>query len=335
MLNIFLFAAMTFLLSPASVVKVLLGEAKSPEYDTLILGESHGECDFDPFLLSEKTGTNAINLSKASMPVTNLYYILAEANTHKQYKTVIIDMSITYWTIGREDGSGKDGNLLWRLTGRNRLDYIWNCSLKDNFNMIFGDYLLNTKTIKQIPQNVKVKLSKAYKEADESAVQAIYEVLRLSERFEYRGRGFRYGIGYFEEEWPSSQQFDKSAVRDENIHAFERIVEYCKENGIELICVQVALPPYRLKNEKLDDVHDFFADLCEKYDVTFYDMDYLKAGYLDRTDNDYVDLDGHMMGELAERHTAVLADILNAENTEDFFYKSYDEVLAHLEGGAQ
>jgi hypothetical protein len=116
-------------------------------------------------------------------------------------------------------------------------------------------------------------------------------------------------------------------VKQENIKAFNRIVKYCKSNDIELFCIQSALPPYRIENENLDDVHEYFTQLCKKYDTPFYDMTYLKQEYLNRTDDDYVDLDGHMLGELAERYSKVLGDVLIADDNEDYFYNDYDEVL--------
>ena len=43
-----------------------------------------------------------------------------------------------------------------------------------------------------------------------------------------------------------------------------------------------------------------------------------------------VDLDGHMMGELADRQSAVLGQILISENKEAFFYDNYNDVLKQL-----
>jgi len=80
----------------------------------------------------------------------------------------------------------------------------------------------------------------------------------------------------------------------------------------------------------MDDVHEYFAELCGEYGVPFYDLNYLKDEYLSRTDDDYVDLDGHMMGELADRQSAVLGQILISKDKKAFFYDNYDDVLSHL-----
>lgn len=44
------------------------------------------------------------------------------------------------------------------------------------------------------------------------------------------------------------------------------------KNGYNITCVQSALPPSRLINENnMDDVHEYFIKLCDKYGVPFYD----------------------------------------------------------------
>lgn len=120
-------------------------------------------------------------------------------------------------------------------------------------------------------------------------------------------------------------------IKGENLEAFENIVDYCEKNNIELICVQSALPPSRLKNENMDDVHEYFIKLCDKYGVPFYYLNYLKSEYLSRTDDDYVDIDGHMMGELADKQSVVLSRLLLDNNKSLYFYDDYNEVLEHLD----
>ena len=70
--------------------------------------------------------------------------------------------------------------------------------------------------------------------------------------------------------------------------------------------------------------------MCGEYNVPFYDLNYLKDEYLSRTDDDYVDLDGHMMGKLAERQSMVLGQILISDNKEVFFYDNFEDVMNHL-----
>lgn len=327
--NLIVVLSLTFMLAQPSVLKILLKEAKNAKCDTLIIGESHGETSYDPYVMSDVTGNQSFNLSRRLMPVANLCYIMEEANVNGQYKRVILDLDPSYWDDDHKGTFGSDTNLLFRLTGSRRFYYVKNILAKDNYNDTFADYNFRATTIKKIPMNVKCKINKAYWKCDDTFVENIYYTTGVADNFEYKGRGFRYGLKKSGVEWPS-WDFDESNIKEENIEAFKKIVKYCKDNDIELICVQSALPPYRVQNENMDEVHEYFTELCSEYQVPFYDLNYLKNEFLSRTDDDYVDLDGHMMGELADRQSAVLGQILISENKEAFFYDNYDDVLNNL-----
>lgn len=327
--NLIVVVSLIFMLAQPSVLKILLKEAKNEKCNTLIIGESHGETSYAPYVMSDVTGEQVFNLSRRLMPVVNLSYIMEEANANGQYKRVILDLDPSYWDEDHKGTFGSDTNLLFRLTGSRWFDYVKNVLAKDNYNDTFADYNFKASTIKKIPMNIKCKINKAYWKCDDTFVESIYFTTGVADNFKYKGRGFRYGLKKSGIEWPS-WDFNESNIKQENIEAFKKIVKYCKDNYIELVCVQSALPPYRLQNENMDKVHEYFTELCSEYQVPFYDLNYLKDEYLSRTDDDYVDLDGHMMGELADRQSAVLGQILISENKEAFFYDNYDDVLKYL-----
>lgn len=329
--NFIVVVLLTLTLAQPSGLKLLMKEAKTGDYDTLIVGQSHGSSGYDPYVLSEQTGDHVINLSRRLQPVVNLKFIVEEitASDH-QYKRVIWDVDPTYWDDDNSGTFGMDTNLLFRLTGSRWIDYVGNILLEDNYNDAFADYGLNAGTIKKIPRNLKAKCKMPYLKGDESAMPIALAAVLTDGNYEYRGRGFIYNLKKSGVEW-GSFTFDESSVKEENLEAFRETVEYCNKNGIELICVESAVSPYRLQTENMDDVHDFFSNLCTTYNVPFYDLNYVKAEYLSRTDDDYVDLDGHMMGELADRQSEVLGQILISDDKESFFYDTYEEVLDHLE----
>ena len=115
--NLIVIVSLTFALAQPSVLKVLVKEAKNGEYNTLIVGESHGETSYDPYVISDITGSQTINLSRRLMPVVNLSYIMEEANAKGQYKRVILDLDPSYWDDDHKGTFGTDTNLLCRLTG--------------------------------------------------------------------------------------------------------------------------------------------------------------------------------------------------------------------------
>lgn len=138
--NLIVVVSLTFMLAQPSVLKILLKEAKNAECDTLIIGESHGETSYDPYVMSDVTGNQVFNLSRRLMPVANLCYIMEEANVNGQYKRVILDLDPSYWDNDHKGTFGSDTNLLFRLTGNRWVDYIKNILMKDNYNDTFADY---------------------------------------------------------------------------------------------------------------------------------------------------------------------------------------------------
>ena len=325
--NLLVAWSMTLTLAQPSAVKVLLKEAKGGTYDTLFLGQSHGTMAWNPYIYSSEMGHEALNLNVRLMPLEDVYYILLESDKDRQYDTVILDIDPSYWSDVFTQVGGMDTNLFPHLTGVRQISYLTNVLWDQQWNMALFDYQLTRTGILKSANVLKSKLNLPYMTASVSSLDATYEVIGLTTKYRNAGRGFLYGYHESGIAWPT-WKFDASSVREEKIATFEKMVRYCRERNIELVCVQSALPPYRLIHENMDEVHDYFSQLCGAYGVPFIDMNYARG--LSRTDGDYVDLDGHMMGQLADRHTKLLCDILKAEDQEQFFFKTYDEVLEGL-----
>jgi hypothetical protein len=327
-INIFITVTLTIMFAQPSALKVLMKEAKGNEYDTLIMGESLGESAINPYVLSNLTGCTAYNLSRRIMPVVDFEYVLKEVNTGKHYNRVILELDYTYLTKNHTGYAGTDTNLLLRLTGVRRLEYIYKVLMNDNYNDSFSDFTVSIAYIKRIPKILKAKFNIDYIESKEESIPNTYSIIGI-DNFVYIGRGFRYGVGKSDSEWELSY-FEASEVKAENLKSFNRLVEYCNKNGIELICIQSALNSYRIKGENLGDVHEYLTDLCRKHNIEFYDLNYVKKEYFNPDDDKYVDLAGHMLGELADEQTEILAKILNANDKDIYFYDSYEEVLDNL-----
>jgi len=141
--------------------------------------------------------------------------------------------------------------------------------------------------------------------------------------FRYRWiKGYRYdettvdqdSIKNFNEIY-SFQNTDVSEVKLN--YYFNKFIELCRKNAIELICVRSAYPPSRLKLNTEDDVRDYFHQACSDKNIPFIDFNYIaseKYKYLDSDFSDY----HHMNFRGAQKITKHLSEILKKRINGEF-----------------
>ena len=329
--NLAVVGLMEFVLTDPSVVEIYLEDIHENEYDTLIIGTSHGETGFDPFMMSEATNSKVFNASRRLMPVIDQYYLLKTANRKGTVKTVYYELDPTYFNSTQPIKTHDDTCMLRHAGALDRLEYAVRYLWDENYNFALFHYVFDMKTLKKVPAIVKSKLLLRSLPPDER-IRGIYKFLNISENFDYMGRGFRYGRAKdpqadlaFE---PMS--FSPDAVDPLYLEAFHDMVRYCRKEDIRLVCVISALPEKRLREENHAAAHEYFSALCDDYGVEFYDMNYLHPHLLPRTTQDYTDLDGHMMGTLAQRQTAMLIELEQSPACEAFFTEDFDALLTEL-----
>lgn len=315
--------AMGFVLTDPSIVKIYLEDIRKNEYDTLIIGTSHGETGFDPFLMSEELDAKVFNASRRLMPVIDQYYLLKTANRKGTVKTVYYEIDPAYWNSTQPIKTHDDTCMLRHSSLVDRLEYTGRYLMSENYNYALFNYVFDMKTLKKAPAILRSKLTLRSLPPDDR-IRSIYEFLGISKNFDYMGRGFRYGL---EKDPQADLTFEPLVFSAENVapdtrYAFEDMVRYCREEGIRLVCMISALPEKRLLEENHYAAHEYFEGLCKEQGVEFYDMNYLADGRLNRTPADYTDLDGHMMGGLASRQTQLLIEIEKAEDRDSFFVRN-------------
>ena len=77
---------------------------------------------------------------------------------------------------------------------------------------------------------------------------------------------------------------------------FQKIVEFCKKNNIELTCVTTTITPKAALDGVSEETGRWFANLCSQNGVRYIDFNLVSLDELERTDDDFADWEGHMMG---------------------------------------
>ena len=329
--NLLIACAMNFVLTDPSIVRIYLEDIEQNDYDTLIIGTSHGETGFDPFLMSEGLDAKVFNASRRLMPVPDLYYLLKTANAGGSLKTVYYELDPTYWNAVMQIKTHDDTCMLRHASIPDRIEYAAKYLMGENYNYTLFPYNFDMKTLKKAPGIVRSKVLLSDLPPDER-IRGIYSFLNISKNFDYIGRGFRAGR---EKDPLADETFEPLFFAPENIapeyhDAFSDMVRYCREEAIRLVCVVSALPEKRLVEENYPAAHEYFRRLCDENGVKFFDMNALRPGLLPRTPEDYTDLDGHMMGELARRQTQLLIELEKARDREAFFVNDLSAALTTL-----
>lgn len=332
---LFVFLSNFILLKP-SILKMKIQEIseankKNEPYDFIMMGQSLIAAGMDPEIVDKKLGVNSYNCAIGMEQITTLNYLLEEiANTDK-IKTIVLGLNATYWTGADSDGYGT-GVFEFATNFRTKIKYFFNYFIYKPFTYL-SMCDLNSSTLLNIPIYLKIKTDKLYRYPNDETLEWANIVLADNDRqthncYIFKPRGFNYGI----ELRPESNAyyrpliFSDNDVHEDKIASFVTFVENCKKRNINLICTSSAMSPHRLREENYSEVHDYFKSLCEQNHVPYYDMTYAKD-LKDRTDNDYLDWDGHMMGPMAENQTELLCDVLQSENPEEFFFTNYSELL--------
>lgn len=326
LVNILTAALLHFVLTPPAKVGIYLKEMQRDTYSSAVVGQSHTTMGIDPYQLDNENG-KCFNLSYMQIPVRNLYYSIKEANSIHHLDRVYFELSSFYFcnaNVGKT--TGKNINMFSYLTGKTQLDYFWNCMFQQDYAQALFDYRFSMKAVKEIPETLREKCTANYLSARDWSPTTTDRIAKGDEISAYCGRGFSYAFAKKEAPY-SIVQFSEEDIDAESLEYFYKTVQYCKDNNIELIYFISALPPYRLKNENHDAVHKYFSKLCAEENVRFLDGNYIKQEFMPRSDDDFMDMDGHMMGYLAENQTRMFLEILNSEHPDRYFYETYEEVL--------
>lgn len=336
---VFLMSLCDYLFAPSGYIRFILHEVNSTQedYDTIILGSSHGRSAINPEKIDEQLGWNTINYSIPGSTVKDSYYLLKEACEKNDVKRVIMDVDYQYWFSGQPKGEFGEPFIYTQMKfSKAKLEYMLdNMSTMDIRNFVSKrcNYKCSLSTIKN---NLILKSKASYKN---------YEIEGADVRDAdgpYIGRGFfsRHVSGYE----PGGEWVIQHWAGRENggldmdvVSYFGRMKEYCDDNGIELICITSPITPSSMKRLGMSKVYQTFeSDLFNAWNVPYYDFNLAKMSVLPRTDKDYGDLEGHMGGNLAEQYSTMLGKLLKDKeagtlDSNSYFYSSYNEMYQNME----
>lgn len=327
-------AAFDYGFGQVGYVRYIIHEVDNPKenYDTIVLGASHARSAIDPQKFDDKLGTNSLSMAIPGEIIKDSYYLLKESARNNNIKKVILDIDYQYWFEPQREGYSNESFIYSQLSWTSPVKWQYLFDNMDNLDVRYAftkrlSYLCSPTGL---TTNIRHKNSQDYKDNN------IYNLDVADANGPYIGKGFFSrvtngelpgGLDYVNT-W-SDVAFDdiSGLITDE----FDKIYNYCKDNNIELICVTSPIAPSAMKILNMDVVDNKMQELFNKYDVTYYNFNKARLDVLPRFDVDFGDYEGHMGGELGEKYSEVLAQVLydHEHGTVDmskYFYSSFDEM---------
>ncbi|MFI3213835.1 MAG: hypothetical protein R3Y24_10870 [Eubacteriales bacterium] len=315
--------------------------------DVLFLGSSH--CFRS--LVSEELDViyekNTFNAGSSSQKLDASYVILQEVGKNNELEEVYLEL---YYGMALESEYSQRTELGSTYTVSNNLKesfdkaiFLIKASGSDYYP---NSFLLPRRYIGNLQFGIMYDI---IKKKSESNYQN-YEYIEVGTSV-YIGQGFigsenyiENGIVFMEQE---NQAIEDNIFKNDYINSLFQIIEYCKENNIQLILFSAPVTDFRLSNIEYDNYIEQVERLLQDTEIPYIDFNLCKEDFLNlEIKTDFYD-EHHLNSSGAEKFSKAFAEIFANKNDpheavqvegasniylpEEYFYSSYEEKFENLE----
>lgn len=270
--------------------------------DVLFLGSSHVFRCYDTTIADEILGMKTYNAGSASQGMNTSYFLLKEICEYHDVKRVFLDTYYGIANIPENDSQVYTVSDYMRI-GKNKTDLLLS---NGGLTTLFSGYITANRGSYNIVRNVRSNFSPI---DDYSSVSF--------ENEEYRGEGFVYSFETCDSEddniyksYAGSHDLSAECPVSELYEEYLlKIIEYCKENNIELVLVNQPMPrkttDYVLGYE---NYVNYIRAIADESGIMYLNFDLYK-GDMGLTMADYSD-GGHLNGQGAEKYTEFFCNLI-------------------------
>ena len=289
-----------------SYVRIMMHQIKTQEYDTLILGASHGLNGISPKVLEEKTGKKTMNLCLGGEYPRDAYYLLKLACEKSIPEAVVYELDFGYFCTP-EGQRGDFNRIFYEMPlSRTKAEYFLAKEAELDFRAALFPWFYYRNQFRNAKEIIGVKQGEDYKHYG-------------AEAFQSEGQSYADGFlrntpvpGMKPEELTLWEEDEKNK---DSFQYFEKLVSFCRKQGIELLVVTTPVPREALEKygENFKQADEFFSEYFKELGVEY--KNYNRKGQeikdFDDSLNAFTDYEGHMNFQQAEVFSTQLA--------EDFF----------------
>lgn len=297
--------AMDIILYPCTYTRNDVHSATTQQHDVILLGSSNGKMNINPDTLVSGTDKTAFNLCAGGQYPVDSYYLARLIMEKQDPKTIIFELDPGYIMTEKEKGNNYLLFFHEFPLSRSKLEYaadtLMDCDFRSAF-FPFYEYSLQSE-LPRVADNLDQKLKGEYKIDN------------------FKGKAQEYHENGWIEKYPVPKDkfpafhptlFDEAEIKENSLKYVEKLASLCKEKGVEFIAISTPLPGAVLQKEKesFDASADYFSEYFAKLGVPYYNFNREYSKAFPHASEIYVDYDGHMNGENAEKFSKTLGGIL-------------------------
>lgn len=307
---------LSFLLEPArgSSDMMWMEYYQEEEIDVAFVGASFCQAAFVPYVVDEIMGVNSFNMGTPLQAIEQTLSAVETLLEEHDVDTVVLGTGffvLQYETLDEAEltfekarARNKSG---WDAL-EDTLEYIFDEKVRDTEKSInyFFPWTYNHQTItaEYIKKNVtnkiadwKNKLTGIDGELEQESAKG----------FRTSGEVVDYNTAW---EMNSYWCYNQTFLKDK-IGAFEKILQRCKEHGVDIIVINTPHPAYDVVSchRTYEASENEMAAICEKYDVDYYNFSLVKPELFDSAPEYYADFE-HLNLLGAEEFTKSVCNLL-------------------------
>lgn len=292
-------------MKPCTYFRNDIHNLETKKYTDIFVGTSHGKAGIKPHVVDEITGGKSINLCLGGEEVIDSLYIVKEACRVNNPKRIIYELDPGYWVVvpslGPEYRTVYDELPMSGVKAEYYMDKIWSV----DFRTTLFPWYLYRKGIKGAVSRLRSKFSEEYRNYEDS----FYDTCEQS----YGGEG-HVSIPRIDgtKTEKNLELWDEKELKEEASESFDKIAEFCKEKGIELVVIVTPIPQetFGKYRENFEAADKFFRDYMADRGIEYYNFNYIDVDGFDRSLNGFSDYEGHMYDDQAEVLSRKIGEML-------------------------
>ncbi len=301
--------------------------------DCIYLGSSHVYKDLNPEILDERNRKNNFNMATSGQTLDNSYYVLKEAEQRNTIDEVYLEMYYRCSTGVTGDFQSKEAlsrtwlNLDYMRFSLNKMKMLLNINPKKHYMDAFFPFI---RYRKHLADSTWINKRVDYKQ-EENYKNYIYE----NENVRYLDKGYYESNIILKNPYYKMERMPNEIYMTEDAEYYLRkIIEHCQSEKIPIVLF--SSPIYELEIISVGQYDNYRCDvqkIAEEYEVPYYDFNLVKEEYLPiQNPGLFMDI-GHLNDNGAELFTNFFYEVVSSqpEDTEKYFYNSYEEKLASTE----